>query len=137
MINVKVKHTKKGTDTLGDDIAGGLSSGIKNAATFLETKMVQKVLSNIPPTLKSKTIARKSSSKALIDTGQLIGQIDADIESLSAKVGVIGSRAKIAIHHEYGAPAANIPERSFIRSTFNEEKRQISKIIGAEIKKKI
>lgn len=137
MINIEVKHTKKGTDTLGDDIGGGLSSGIKNAATFLETKMVQKVLSNIPPTLKSKTIARKSSSKALIDTGQLIGQIDADIDSLSAKVGVIGSRAKIAIHHEYGAPAANIPERSFIRSTFNEEKRQIRNIVEAEIKKKI
>lgn len=137
MINIHIKHEKEGLSTLDNKLESGLRNGITDAATHLERKIVQKVLSNISPTLKSETIARKGSSKALIDTGELFDQIDADVDGLTAKVGVIGSRAKVAVHHEYGAPAAGIPERSFIRSTFNEEKRRMGKIIEGAVKDKI
>ena len=32
------------------------------------------------------------------------------------------ANASIAVIHEHGAPGANIPERSFLRSTFDEER---------------
>lgn len=54
------------------------------------------------------------------------------------KVGVLDSNqphglismAELAAIHEFGAPAANIPERSFIRRTFTEEegKAELRKI---------
>lgn len=57
------------------------------------------------------------------------------------KVGVLGANADkdhgggnsvvdIAMIHEFGAPAANIPERSFIRSTMVNQKGKIAAIAG-------
>jgi hypothetical protein len=54
------------------------------------------------------------------------------------KVGVIGGgrNADIAVIHEYGAPAAGIPERSFIRSTFangqviEAQKKLVASLMG-------
>lgn len=37
--------------------------------------------------------------------------------------------AEIAAIHEYGAPGANIPERSFIRRTFNEQKNSLEQMM--------
>ena len=137
MLNMSVDHKQKGINQLDDRLIDGLSNGIDKSADYLKNKMVQKVESNIPPALKPATIERKGSSVALFDTGELYSQIDADIQRMSAKVGVIGSKAEIATHHEFGAPAAGIPERSFIRSTFNEEKGKMEYIIAGEIKKEI
>lgn len=39
-----------------------------------------------------------------------------------------GEVANIARHHEYGAPNANIPERSFIRSTFSIRRDDIIQV---------
>ena len=137
MLNMSVDHKQKGINQLDDRLIDGLSNGIDKSADYLKNKMVQKVESNIPPALKPATIERKGSSVALFDTGELYSQIDADIQRMSAKVGVIGSKAEIATHHEFGAPVAGIPERSFIRSTFNEEKGKMEKIVAGEIKKEI
>lgn len=57
-----------------------------------------------------------------------------------AKAGVLGSTAPredgdplsnvdIAIVHEFGAPNAGIPERSFIRSTFNRERAKYIQLL--------
>jgi phage gpG-like protein len=137
MLNMSVDHKQKGINQLDDRLIDGLSNGIDKSADYLKNKMVQKVESNIQPALKTETIERKGSSVALFDTGEMYSQIDADIQRMSAKVGVIGSKAEIATHHEFGAPAAGIPERSFIRSTFNEEKGKMEKIVAGEIKKEI
>jgi hypothetical protein len=45
-----------------------------------------------------------------------------------AKVGLIGDLADRATHNEFGAPRANVPERSFIRSTFDEERPNMLRI---------
>ena len=137
MLSMGVTRKKDGMRTLDDNLLDGLSNGIETAADYFKNKIVQKVETNIPPALQPATIARKGSSIALFDTGEMYGQIDADIQDYSANVGVIGSKAQIAAHHEFGAPAAGIPERSFIRSTFNEEKDKLETIIAGEIKKKI
>ena len=58
------------------------------------------------------------------------------------KVGVLGSKGGNAPHdssgislvelaaiHEFGSPAAGIPERSFIRRTFIEKRRELEEVI--------
>lgn len=61
------------------------------------------------------------------------------------KVGVLASRGGQAQHdsesgmtmielaavHEFGSPAAGIPERSFIRRTFREKEKQVVKVTAA------
>lgn len=135
MLNMNIKRKKYGLSELDDNLVDGLSNGIDKSARYLTNQIVRKVETNIPPPLQPETIRRKRSSMALYHKGELYSQIDADIEKLSAKVGVIGSKAPIAAHHEFGT--GNIPERSFIRSTFNEEKGKVVKIIAGEIEKKI
>lgn len=57
---------------------------------------------------------------------------------LRAAVGIQGNQAlaerdgpitnvELAMTHEYGSPDANIPQRSFIRSTFDEKRRTYQK----------
>lgn len=57
------------------------------------------------------------------------------------KVGVLGDAGNkdhgggvtvvdIAMIHEFGAPGANIPERSFIRDTMTKEQKRIGNIAG-------
>lgn len=56
------------------------------------------------------------------------------------KVGVFGGgrNAELAVIHEYGAPEANIPERSFIRRTFaNSEVVDAKNKMCAGLMKKI
>lgn len=120
-------------------IEQGLKNGIEKGAFHLEAKMVDKINSNIAPPLKEATIESKGSSLALVDTGELRLEISTQIEpgGLSAKIGVMGGRAEIAAVHEWGLPARGIPERSFMRSTWNEKKGKVEQIIAEEIKKAI
>lgn len=61
----------------------------------------------------------------------------------SVKVGVLSNKrggqkhpdgkismVELAAIHEFGSPAAGIPERSFIRSTIKDEKDRITKLTG-------
>ena len=76
------------------------------------------------------------SDVPLFDTGELLSQIIHTMEDESTvEVGVFGSRATIAKYHEFGAPRANIPERSFMRTAFVENEQKIKKIIKDEMKK--
>jgi hypothetical protein len=87
-------------------------------------------------------VKRKGSSKTLIATGEMLSEITSKKEGQDmVKVGVIGRRAIIARYHEFGAPNADIPERSFIRSSWNSEKSNVENIIvrkvGKAMKEKI
>ena len=50
-------------------------------------------------------------------------------------VGVFADSPQIdkAIIHEFGAPRANIPQRSFIRGTFDEKKRDFTKFLKESV----
>lgn len=127
MIKATTDFKGKGLDDVSRKIIEAIPGALDSAGALLEGKMVEKIMSNIPPSLKEETIKRKGSALALVDTGEMIGQITHEVTETGdeVKVGVIGSRAGVAVHHEYGAPAAGIPERSFERATLNEEKNTV------------
>lgn len=67
-----------------------------------------------------------------------------ELGGLRVNVGVLASKGGLEIHgpdgditlieiaaiHEFGSPAANIPERSFIRRTFINKEKEIAAAIG-------
>jgi len=137
MIEITLERKGPGMEKAIEEILGKMPKALDTAGSFLEAKMVEKINSNIPPELNPKTIKRKGSSLALVDTGELIGMVSHETDGLETKVGILsntGERAFIGMLMEYGAPAIPIPERSFERSTFNEEKDNVVKIITETIK---
>ena len=117
--------TLKALDKLKEELEKGTQRRLEEAGVFLEGQMAEKIDSWLTPALKPKTIARKESSQPLIDKGELYGQIDHRSGPGYVEVGVFGSRAAIARHHEFGAPKAGIPERSFMRSAFRENRKKM------------
>lgn len=47
------------------------------------------------------------------------------------------TNAELGIIHEFGAPERGIPERSFMRSTAEEESKNVAKLAGIQIKKSL
>ncbi len=108
------------------------AAGILGVGRFIEGKMAEKIsLNQLSPALQDSTIKAKGSSKPLFDDGHLLQQIDNRVSSDGlVEVGVFDGpekRAYIAMIHEYGAPAANIPERSFMRSAVEENRKGFKK----------
>lgn len=58
--------------------------------------------------------------KSFVKVGVLSGE-GADTKTEDGKANMVG----IAAIHEFGAPKANIPERSFIRRTLNEKEKEL------------
>ena len=113
---------------------------LRKAGAFLEGAIKQKITEGDPswPPLKPETIKRKGSSKPLIDTGKLRASITHKVEDDKALVGIFSGEAlNYAAVHEFGAPRKNIPERSYLRKTFDEKKDEIERLIDAEIEKVI
>lgn len=119
-----------GIEAFGKKAEKDVGARLELAGAYLEAKMVDKITSGISPSLKPATIKAKGSSTPLIDTGEMLDQVSHEMEGdLTVKVGVFGSKAHVAAIHEYGAPGAGIPERSFERSTFNEQKNNVVRIV--------
>lgn len=119
-----------GIDAFGKKAEKDVSDRLELVGAFLEGKIVDKITSGISPALKPATIKAKGSSTPLIDTGEMLDQVSHEMEGeLTVKVGIFGSKAPIATIHEYGAHGANIPERSFERSTFSEQKENVVRIV--------
>lgn len=118
------------------------AAGIAKASLFLEAKITEKIsLDQLSPPLSPATIKNKGSSRVLFDKGYLFQQIDHRVSStgLSAEVGVFDGpqkRAYIASIHEYGYPDGGIPERSFMRSALEENRKGLKKIFKEASKKR-
>lgn len=111
---------------------------LRIAGAFLEGKVKEKITQSDPdwPPLKPETVKRKGSSRPLIDTGRLRDSITHKVEGDKALVGIFGGEVLVyAAVHEFGSPKRNIPERSYLRKTFDEQKEQIEELIDAEIEK--
>lgn len=104
------------------------ASMLDSVGAFLEKEMTHKIDVGLKPALLPATRKAKGSSKALFDTGEMYDQISHESSGDTVEIGVIGSRASIAKHHEFGAPRAHIPERSFIRSAVSENKRRVGRV---------
>ncbi|MCX8207429.1 MAG: hypothetical protein N3G75_06315 [Methanothrix sp.] len=117
-----------------------LAQSMEKIGVLLENAIIERIRAHIPPPLKPETVRRKGSSTPLIDTGQLIGsithQIRAEPDRVTLYVGIFDPAVlEYAGTHEYGDPTRNIPERSFLRSTFDEEKEKLIKIVSDDLKK--
>jgi phage gpG-like protein len=120
---------------LQKNITEGTEQGLRRAAAYLEGEIKKTITagrSEWKP-LKPATIRRKGSSKPLIDTGKLRASITHRVDNHTAKVGLFGEEALIGAVHEFGAPSRNIPERSFLRSTWNTEESKVEKIIADKV----
>jgi len=131
-VSADTSGTLKSLKKLRDDLDNGTQDRLEKAGVYLESKMTEKIDSRLSPPLKAKTVARKGSSHPLFDTGELYDQIDHRSGPGYVEIGVFGSRAVIARYHEFGAPRANIPERSFMRSALGESRKAIKKIVNGK-----
>ena len=125
------------------------------AASDLKSKIESKILSGIPPPNAPSTIKKKGSSLPLVDTSELLqnveGRVFVDGDFATIGAGVFEDAGeevlKKAVVNEYGssrsiiakkgysyvAKIIKVPERSFIRSTFDEEIENISDKIYNEV----
>lgn len=105
---------------------------LATAGAFLEGEIKQTIQRGRPEwaPLKPATVRRKRSSKPLIDTGKLLNSITHQVSEDEVRVGVFGEYAVVAAVHEFGAPTRNIPQRAYMRPTFDENKDRIFKLIA-------
>jgi len=105
------------------------------AAVVIHNEVINKVQKgNIPPPLKPSTIKRKGSSKTLIDEGWLLGAVTEGFKiqqsgnKIRIEIGIFDPDvAKYAAVHEFGS--AHVPQRSFLRSAYDEKKDEAEKIL--------
>lgn len=127
-----------------------------NAGVDLRNKMVDKINSNLPPPNAPSTVKHKKSSHTLVDTGNMMNSVDVrKFESDGNEVADIGvgifdeGVAKYAISNEFGSSRMVttfgdsemhqgysmiiIPERSFMRTAYDENIDEILDNAGVEI----
>jgi len=110
---------------------------LRLVGSFLEGKIKEKITHGDPswPSLKPETVKRKGSSKPLIDTGKLRNSITHKVEGDAVLVGVFAEDVCVyAAVHEFGSPKKNIPQRSYLRKTFDEQKEEIERLIDNKVK---
>lgn len=143
------------SDNVGDfskKLESTIETRLGLAGVFLEGKMAVKITGRLSPPLHPYTVRKKGSSQPLIDTGEMLSQLDHKVIRNTVEVGVFGSRAGIAkiqefgkkinvtpkmrkylhtqgLHLKAGTTQVVIPERSFMRSSFSENKSKIIKIV--------
>jgi phage gpG-like protein len=126
---------------------------------FLEGKIKEKIQEGDPDwkPLHPFTIQRKKSDKPLYDTGDnILNRITHEVEGDVVKVGVFGESTLIASVHEFGAKIRVtekmrrflhaqglhlkkdtryivIPQRSYLRKTFDEQKDEIERLVGEKV----
>ncbi len=134
-MNLDSKKAVAKLDLHIQELQDGTAAAMEEVGEFLSGKMAEKISTGqLAPPLSPGTVAAKGSSDILVDTGELLGMIThKENGPMETEVGVFNDagsepRATIAMYHEFGAPAAGIPERSFIRSTVAENKSQVRKI---------
>jgi hypothetical protein len=134
----------------------------ERALTKIETAIVTKALSNVPPPNAPSTIRQKGSSKTLVDTGEMVGHVThRQTDQGGQIIGEVGifdeNIAKRALINEFGVPwghqphprndAENreeeetrewfIPPRPFLRPAFDEAAPKAADEMVEEIWKQI
>ena len=96
---------------------------------------------------KNKVIYKKKGLEQLLKRITPLGEYEAHVGVLASKGGNVAHRGpaahpltllELAAIHEFGSPKAGVPERSFIRRTFNEpEGQKVLKDLYAKLAKKV
>ena len=131
---------------------------VKKAGVNLRNEIVKKIHSNIPPPNAPSTIKAKGSSKTLIDTGEMWRSVDSQViqedeSTIDVAAGIFEEEiAKYAIANEYGSVRTVttknkdnkdemhqgfsiivIPERSFMRSAYDQNIEDLMNSMSEEI----
>ena len=131
---------------------------VKKAGINLRNEIVKKIHSNIPPPNAPSTIKAKGSSKTLIDTGEMWRSVDTQViqedeSTIDVASGIFEPEiVKYAIANEYGSvrtvttknkdnkdemhqgfSVIVIPERSFMRSAYDQNIEDLINSMSEEI----
>lgn len=131
---------------------------VKKAGVNLRNEIVKKIHSNIPPPNAPSTIKAKGSSKTLIDTGEMWRSVDTQViqedeSTIDVASGIFEPEiVKYAIANEYGSvrtvttknkdnkdemhqgfSVIVIPERSFMRSAYDQNIEDLINSMSEEI----
>lgn len=98
-------------------IEKGTGMGLEISSSFLQGKVIQKI-----------------TEIDLVDTGRLRASISYTVY-LQKGHSLVGTNVEYAPHHEYGT--SKMPQRPFLRNTFDENREAIKKIIRNEIEKQV
>jgi hypothetical protein len=107
---------------------------LERSAIQMENKIKEKILSNIPPPNVEETIRRKGSSSTLIDTGAMLNSVTHRLMESQEEfeIGIFDEEIlRYALINEFGE--GNTPERSFLRSSWDENIDQITRECASEI----
>jgi len=112
----------------------------ERALIKLENAVVRKILSNVPPPNAPATVAKKHSSKTLIDSSEMLGHVthrQTEEEGvLHGEVGIFDEEiAKRAEWNEHGTD--RIPARPFLRPAIDETIEAAAEQMAEEIFKQI
>lgn len=78
---------------------------------------------------KGRVVVKDHGYKALVHATKLLGGAALRVGIVANQPASSGSASllEVASHHEFGAPRARIPERSFLRSTIDEQRSEIDR----------
>jgi len=114
----------------------------KLAGEFLKDKVRETIFFQTESwaPLKAGTLKAKApETRSLIDEQQMVMSITSKTKGDVSTVGLHrdskGNAVSIGAVHEFGAPRAGIPKRSFLRTTYTKQKSAIEKLIETVFKK--
>lgn len=106
---------------------------LEGVGDYLKGQMQDKVMSNMPPPNAESTVRKKGSSHTLIDSGEMLANIDSKVtieeDTVKIEVGVFDEEVALrAIYAEHGTPTE--PARPFIRTTMDEEADKVNREVA-------
>jgi hypothetical protein len=107
---------------------------LERSAIDMENCIKTKILSGVPPPDSPETIRRKGSSATLIDSGAMLGAVTHRLMESQEEfeIGIFDETIlSYALINEFGE--GNTPERSFLRSSWDENIDQITRDCASEI----
>lgn len=118
------------------EIVDALQAG----AADLKERIVENILRGVPPPNAESTVRKKGHGHTLMETGEMMAaitwQITGDADKARAEIGIFDAEiAERALINEFGSIVIpdHPPQRSFLRSTFDENIDRILKNISDSI----
>ncbi len=113
---------------------------LQSGAIDLKERVVEKIIRGVPPPNAESTVSKKEHGHTLMETGEMMAavtwQISDDTDKATAEVGIFDPEiAERALINEFGSVVVpnHPPQRSFLRSTFDENIDRILKNISNSI----
>lgn len=113
---------------------------LQAGAVDLKERVVEKIILGVPPPNAESTVSKKEHGHTLMETGEMMAavtwQISDDNDKATAEVGIFDPEiAERALINEFGSVVVpnHPPQRSFLRSAFDENIDRILKNISNSI----